>query len=311
MMTIDRALRLTVSCVLSLVPMSAIAQDPPAPADTGTPPPPQPPEAAEPLDAARPSTALGVVWTNHYFFRGIVQETRGVIFQPSLESSFPLYEGDGTLSSVALSLGVWSSLHTEHPANDGAPAAWYEADLYAGLSVGVAETVSLGVVYTAYTSPNASFATVHELAGSLSWDDSGLWESAVGGRFGGVQPSLTVARELDGTAFGPDEGTYLEAGIEPGVAIVPQGDFTVGVSVPVTLGASLGDYYEDEAGDDAFGYLNAGVSSTAGLGFVPSRYGSWELSLGGSVLLLGDRLEAANDRRGAVLLVQGGLTVAY
>lgn len=313
MMTNDRGMRLMVMSVLWIAPVGAAAQDSAVVAepDTATRVTIQPTDAAEPADESRPSAALGVVWTNHYFFRGIVQETRGAIFQPSLESGFPLYEGDGALSSVALSLGVWSSLHTEHPANESAPAGWYEADFYAGLAFGLAETVSLGVTYTAYTSPNGSFATVHELAGSLSWDDAGLWESAAGGRFGGVQPSVTVARELDGTAFGPDEGTYLEAGIEPGVAIVPEGEVSLAVSLPVALGASLGDYYEDEAGDDAFGYVNAGVSLTAGLGFVPQRYGSWELSLGGSVLLLGDHLETANDGRATELLVQGGLTVGY
>ncbi len=283
-----------VTCALLTAPAAAAAQEEPA--------------APEP---AGPSASLSVVVTNAYFFRGIVQETDGVVVQPSLESGFTLYEGAGALTSVGLSLGLWSSLHTEHQANESAPAAWYEADLYAGMSFGFAEVLSVGVTYTAYTSPNGSFATVHELAGSVGFDDAGLWEDLGAGRFGGIQPSVTVARELGGTAFGPSEGTYLEVGVGPGLSLVDGDDLALGVSLPVTVGASLGDYYEDADGDDAFGYVNAGLSVTAGLGFVPERYGGWELSLGGSALVLGDRLEAANGGSGAELLVAAGLAVGY
>lgn len=292
-----------VTCTLCLAPALASAQDA---ATTSTP----TEEAAEPTG---PSASLGIVWTNHYFFRGIVQETDGLILQPSLESGFTLYESDGALSSVGLTLGVWSSLHTEHANMETAPAGWYEADFYAGLSFGIVESVSLGLTYTAYASPNGSFATVHELAGSLSYDDASLWESVAGGRFGGVQPSVTVARELDGTAFGSSSGTYLEAGIEPSVTLFEVPEVSLGVSVPVALGMSLGDYYEDATTgeDDAFGYVNAGLSLTTGMGFVPARYGSWELSVGGSVLGLGDNLKAANEGRGTELLAQAGLSVGY
>ena len=264
--------------------------------------------ASEPSD---PTASLGIVWTNHYFFRGIVQETDGLILQPSLESGFTLFESDGALSSVGLSLGVWSSLHTEKSDNMTSPRGWYEADFYAGMSFGLGGLVSLDLTYTAYTSPNGSFATVHELAGSVGFDDSSLWENLAGGRFGGIAPSITVARELDGTAFGPESGTYLEAGIGPSVTLVDAEDVSLSVSVPVTLGTSLGDYYEDDTGDDAFGYVNAGVSVATGLGFVPSQYGSWELSVGGSALMLGDRLKTANEGRGTELIAQAGLSVGY
>jgi hypothetical protein len=158
---------------------------------------------------------------------------------------------------------------------------------------------------------------VHELAGSVGWDDASLWENVAGGRFGGIQPSVTIARELDGTAFGPESGTYLQAGIEPSVTLLEATDVSLGMSVPFTVGMSLGDYYEDDTGDDTFGYANAGLSLTTGMGFVPAQYGSWELSVGGSVLMMGDRLKTANAHddapggRGVELLAQAGLSVGY
>lgn len=259
---------------------------------------------------ATPSATLGLVWTNQYFFRGIVQETEGAILQPSIESSFPLYQGD-TLTDVGLEVGLWSSLHSEHPSIDTGPASWYEADFYAGLSFVVIERLSVGVVYTAYVSPNGSFRTVHELAGSVGWDDSPSWERLAGQRFAGIQPTITVARELDGTAFGPDEGTYLQAAIEPGVSLWESRAVSLDARLPIVLGLSLGDYYEDDAGDDAFGYVNAGLSFDAGLGIVPVRYGGWQLSLGASILILGERLRVANDDDGVELLAQAGLSVAH
>jgi len=296
--------------VLAIVAVPGLADAQDAPLTTAEPAP-APGTAEEPSAPSGPTGSIGLDVSNHYFFRGIVQETRGVVFQPYLESGFTVYEGEGGLSSIGLSLGIWNSLHTEHPANDSGPGAWYESDLYAGVSLGLFDSLSLGVTYTAYTSPNGSFATVHELSGSLGYDDSSAWEGIAGGRFGGIQPSLTIARELEATAFGDSEGTYMELGIGPSVALVQSDSIELGVGVPVTVGTSLGDYYEDAEGDDFFGYLNAGLSLTAGLAFVPEQYGSWELSLGGSVLVLGDNLKTANEDRGTELLATAGLAVGY
>ena len=48
---------------------------------------------------------------------------------------------------------------------------WYESDFFTGLTVG-SDTLTAGVTYTSYLSPNGSFGTVQEVSLALSMDDS-------------------------------------------------------------------------------------------------------------------------------------------
>ena len=54
----------------------------------------------------------------------------------------------------------------------------------------------------------------------------------------------------------------------------------VSLSLPVTLGISLADYYEGPLGqDDRFGYLDIGLVASTELP-IPESYGTWEISAG-------------------------------
>lgn len=256
------------------------------------------------------SASVTLDYVNQYFFRGIVQETSGLIVQPGFELGFALFEGDGALSGVGLALGLWNSIHSGASGDAKLPTSpgnWYEADLYAGLAFDLAGGLTIGATYTLYASPNGTFAAVDELAFALAWDDSELYGE--GARFGGIQPSLTLAVELDNTAFGAEEGVYGEVAIEPSYALVTDGAVTLGLSLPVALGLSLGDYYE-AADDDTFGYVTAGLVATLGLAFIDARWGEWELSTGAKVLVLGDNLADAAGKS-EVLLAQVGLAASY
>lgn len=256
-----------------------------------------------------PTAAIGIDYTNEYWFRGVIQQTEGLILQPYGEAGFTLVEGDAV--SVGLSTGIWASAHSEGQDTDTAPGSWYEADIYAGLSFGLPGNVGLDVTYTAYTSPNGSFGTVHELGVGLSYDDSGLFEDIA--FFGGVAPSITVARELDGQADGGDSlGTYAEIGLEPSFTLSDSENFPISASLPIAAGLSLGDYYEFNGTDSTFGFMSAGVSLGFGLGFMPSNLGSWDLSVGASVLQLGENAEAiAGDDGATKFIASAGLAIGY
>ena len=109
------------------------------------------------------SAGTGVDFGSSYYFRGIIQETKVFIAQPYLEAGLTLFEGDGALNSLSVTAGTWSSLHSG-PSGSGVapgdPQMWYETDFYASLGLGLAETWSADVTYTAYMSPNQSFGTV-------------------------------------------------------------------------------------------------------------------------------------------------------
>jgi hypothetical protein len=235
------------------------------------------------------SASAGIDVASRYYFRGIVQERSGAIIQPMVELRASLLEGEGALRELALTTGLWTSLHSRNPAVDTGPSPWYEADFYVGLSAGLSGGLEIGASYTAYASPNGSFGTVHELGIALAFDDAPLWTSVFGERFSGLAPSAGVAFELSNTAFGDAEGIYLELGLAPSLSVFTSPGLALAAAVPLTLGLSARDYYTSEAGQNSpFGYVDAGLALSAELSFIPARYGSWELGLAGHVLVLGE-----------------------
>jgi hypothetical protein len=257
------------------------------------------------------SGSYGIDFTSQYFFRGIAQENQGFIAQPWWELGYSLYEGEATdsLKSVALTFGLWNSLH-DGPTG-GAGGIWYESDFYAGLSATFAERWNAGTTFTVYHSPNGSFGTVEELAFSLGLDDRGLWFDSIAS---GLQPAVVVALETDGQAdAGNHVGIYAQVGIEPSFALGQFGSLDVTLAVPVTLGASLSDYYEDTNGgdDDFFGYFDVGVVASSPLGFLPARAGPWVGELGLHWLLLGDNNEDRNVGDTTELILSFGLSTVF
>src|SRR6185436_9838115 len=146
-----------------------------------------------------------------------------------------------------------------------------------------------------YSSPNGSFNTVQELAFTATLDDKALLVDAVDR---GLQPHATIAFELSGQRDnGNDHGIYFELGVAPAFAIGQLGSMALTLTVPATIGLSLGGYYEDltGGGDELFGYFDVGAVVTAPLDFMPARSGPWQGEVGLHLLMLGDNLEQRNN----------------
>jgi hypothetical protein len=216
-------------------------------------------------------------------FRGIRQNSTGFATWPAFDLGLAAYSGDGGLKSVTINFGTWNSLHSGDTGQDGPSGKlWYESDFYAGASLGFGKGTTVGVTYTAYTSPNGLFGTVKELAFKLAVDDSGLLGAAA------VKPYMVLAQELDGQADGgANEGTYLEVGIGPGYALS-----RMTLTVPLKVGLSLSDYYEGADGDETFGFFSVAGVVTVPFTSAPTRFGSWNIHGGVEFLMLGDRNEA-------------------
>lgn len=279
-----RTAPLLAAILLATTPAPLRAQDPAAAA------PPPPPQTT---NAGRLSFTGGVDVLSSYMFRGIRQDDRGMVAWPAGEVSVVLFEGDGVLKSVGLNVGLWNSLHSG-PTGRGGPTGkmWYESDFYTSLTLAGPGGLSLGTSYTAYLSPNNSFATVKEAAFTVTLDDSA--------RPLPLGPYALVAIEIDGQADGGERsGTYLELGIAPGVG-APADRLTV--SFPVKVGLSLKDYYEGPASSSTFGYVEAGAVASVPLTFVAPGFGAWSVRGGVSVLGLGASLQSLNGgRRGKVV----------
>lgn len=165
-----------------------------------------------------------------------------------------------------------------------------------------------GATYTVYHSPNATFGTVEELAFSVGFDDTGLLSDSFA-----LKPNLVVAFELDGQAdAGSHVGTYGQIGVEPAFAVGKLGDLDITVSVPVTIGLSLSDYYEYGTGDDDFlGFVDIGIAATSPLPFLPARLGPWSGTLALHALLLGDNNETAHHGDANAFVLSFGLSTTF
>ncbi len=278
----------TVWSVLVLAAMASVAH---AQESGGSPqaiPPPAPQAAPAPVEAAKRYTVtVGADVLTSYLFRGIHQESAGIVAQPPIDLGVTLGRG------VSLNVGHWYSMHS------GPTGSFYEADYYGSMTF-AAGRLKPGVLFTSYTSPNDRFATVHELAAFVGVDDSG---SAFP-----LSPKATIAFELDGQADGgANRGTYLELAIRPAMKVTDAGP-SLTLAVPVRIGVSLKDYYEGITGSDRFGFFSTGLVAS-----VPVTTGKvvWDLHGGVDMSWLGTNMAALNasDRFKPVGIF--GVTVTY
>jgi len=272
------------SMMVFLISGSATAQTPPeAP-------------AADPNSGALTSVG-GLDVPSVYVFRGLVQESnpKFTLF-PYGDVGLSLYSGERGIKSVSVNVGIWNSLQTGSSGIEGpTDKLHYEEDFYATLGLGLGRGFTLGTTYTAYTSPNGTFGTVHEIAFKVAKAHM-------------LAPYGVVAFELKGQAdSGSNEGTYLELGVGPSW---PLAGGKVTVAVPVKLGLSLNDYYEGPDGDEKFGFLDVGALLTVPITSSTSRFGAWNIHGGVDVFTFGDTPKAFNsgDRNKVVGLFGIGLT---
>lgn len=238
------------------------------------------------------NTEFGIDYTTQYFFRGIHQEGEGLIIQPYLEVS------GNFVKDIDFKAGIWNSLHDGSTGTNGGQKPWYEADVYCGLDYSLGN-LGINVTYMVVDSPNSVFGTTEEIQLNLSYDDSGMHKD---GKFGGLNPHVTLLRELQGGSdAGVDRGTYLEIGIEPSY----QATKDVNITVPVTVGLSLDDYYENIAGNDqTLGFWSVGVVAT-----VPVSH--WDLSVGLQHLELDNFTQAINGGSGDETILTVGMSVSW
>jgi hypothetical protein len=271
----------------------------------------KPAEEAKGPNTGRLSISAGIDWTSAYFFRGIKQETEDLILQPYGELSLKLVDQAGALTALSLTGGIWNSLQTGPTGSDSPtasdPKIWYEFDGYVRLSAVLWEDLTTYAQYIAYTSPNNAFGTVQELVLGVSYNDAKLL-----GPFA-LNPSFLVAFELDGqTDAGSQKGIYAQIGIAPGYTFFAKAPYELGVSIPLSVGLSLSDYYEFGTGsDETFGYFSSGVNLQMPLAFIPPAFGKWLVKAGVQVLYLDDNLKAINDGDRVQVIGTIGLAFTY
>ena len=278
-------------CALLLAGPAA-AQSPAAPAPTQTPPP-------DPNPGSITFTGnLDVLPGTPYIFRGIVQESDPKItLWPSGDLGIAVFAGDGGLKSASINFGVWNSLHTGSSGLDNeVDKLHYEEDFYAALGLGFSKA-AFTTTYTAYTSPNGLFNTVHEIA----------FKTAIVHK---VSPYVLLAQELGATGAdgGANKGTYVELGIGPSWPVAG-GKATI--AIPVKIGLSAHNYYELNGVDNKFGFFDIGALLTVPLSSVPASYGAWNFHVGGDAFVFGETTKAINAGKKSKGVFFFGFGVAY
>ncbi len=251
---------------------------------------PEDPQLSLTDQGSRPFEAsVGADFVSAYFWRGYRWEDNGLIAMPWGELGFDLHESTGSDDpSISATVGFWNAVHSEKTDATGRSwDPWYEADLYGGVEFAW-DQWWLGVDYTAYIYPNnRDFDPVHEIGVSVGVD---LPDDQFVGQILG-DPSLGVYFEVEESNVADDTAKYLELSFGPEFQIIND-DTTL--SIPVTLGFSLDDYYiDDDGNDDTFGFLSVGARVNTPL--APESFDNATLSFGVDVLFLGDAAKATNS----------------
>lgn len=245
--------------------------------------------------ATEPERALtfegAVTLLSAYYDRGFLHEDDGVVVQPQLEVGYPLLQRDAwSLGAIS---GGFASVHSEATGVDDPDRPFdrfYEFTYWAGLVLEIG-ALTISPWYEFSDSPAGVAGHTEEVAVAVAYDDAG-WNE----RFS-FQPRLLLARETEGAADGGENGTYLALGLEPTLLVpgTPLGELSL--SLPIEVGLSLSDFYEDHQGhDETVGYGMVGGLLAAPLPFLP---GDVALELGVSQIWFGDHTRAYNGKRDA------------
>ena len=273
-------------------------------------------EAKDPNPGAITLTG-SVDFLNQYMFRGIRQNSTGMVTWPAMDLGLAAYSGDGGLKSVGINFGTWNSLHSGDTGADSDDSGlgcacgklWYESDFYASLGFGFGGGTSFTTTYTAYTSPNNGFTTVKEIMFKFAMDDSGKLGKAA------VKPYIAIAQEFGtepGTGQadgGENAGTYLEIGFAPGYAAK-----RASIAFPIKVGLSLSDYYELSTPtgfeDNKYGFFSIAGIVTVPLGGT-SSFGAWNIHGGVEYQNLGTTTKAFNGDESNQVIGSFGIGFSY
>ncbi len=257
---------------------------------------------SEPGNTGSIHVDIALDWTSAYYFRGLLQEDKGTILQPSIEVGIDLMESDSM--SLSATVGSWGSFHSKETGSSSADsfvADWYENDIYAGLGLNRGDW-DFSLVFTNNASPNRAYDSNDELTIGVGLDDSSLWDFP-------LNPSLALSTETHDR--GGDENSYLELGLSHSFEWELSGDKSIAIDVPLTVGMSIDDYYVDASGDeDTIGFFDIGVDASYDLS-CSSEYGTCSLGAGLHFLSLGDAAEAANGDEDSEVVFSFGLSLSY
>jgi hypothetical protein len=246
----------------------------------------------------------GIDVANQYVFRGVRQNSSGMVVWPFVDFTARVLSREGSLRRIEASVGFWNSLHTGDTGSGGPSGRpWYESRFSGTVGVQFSRGLSLLGTYTAYVSPSDLFSTVKEIGIRFAMNDRdarGLTALGPYALFAFEVDTAPGTGQLDG---GLNAGRYLELGVTPRYS-----GSRASVGFPVKVGLSLRDYYELGGEDNTFGFVSVGGRVTVPLGRA-TRLGQWSAHGGLEFQSLGETTKVFNggDRSAVVASFGVGL----
>jgi len=250
--------------------------------------------------------------------RGLHVENQGLVFQPLFLLFTNLYSNpDGLLNDVTLTLGVWSSIHTNPSGRE--PGNWNEFDPIAGIAFKFADYWKLEVNYTAFESMTRSFETSQHLELKLSFADGAF----TGNKVFSINPYLAYWQELKNKAtvvFNPgtsETSQYFTVGMTPTIDLT-----SIKFEFPTFINIVGEQFYQQANGQDGgsgLAVFRTGVQASIPLNFMPKYVGSWTFYAGVKYYHLNNpgvldgnlALGANGDRDRNLFQFHGGISIFF
>ncbi|MBC7168971.1 hypothetical protein [Phenylobacterium sp.] len=258
-------------------------------------------------DEGRFGVDVGAVAVSQYISRGVAF-TEEPSLQPygNIRIDLPELTG-GAVTGANLTFGTWGSAQDGPPgldqANDGDFPGWYEADLYAGAAVQLADRWNGALTYYHYHSPADSFADYGDLELIVGYDDAGRWERVPLRGFS-LNPALRLAHEM--SRPNRKDALYIQPSLTPSFGLgAPERNLTV--SIPLVAGFS--DHYYDAigGGNADYGFFRTGVA----VSMTPFPQALESLSLSGGVDLWFPNDDVANGLDDQELVTRFGVNWSF
>ena len=220
--------------------------------------------------------------SNYYLTpRGVIVENSGLIAQPLLVLFFNLYQGNGPISNVTGSVGIWNSIHSKQrdPLNNQFAPNWNEIDLLSAVSVTFLKDWTFTFDYEYWISPVDGFPAASHVEMKIAYSDhflKGLMPKLPGDL--SINPYFNIFVELRNKTAdanpNDDEGHYFELGAVPKYVF---DGYPLTIELPTYVTFPGPHYYNSLRDNSTVGIFGTGVRVTAPLTFIRQRYGKWSV----------------------------------
>lgn len=220
----------------------------------------------------KPGTAyslqVGQTFTSHFISYGVDVWGGGSTVSPFSARSTAFSYGTLTANltdEVSLYANVWTDLNNNVESAIGGPLQEIDVNLGGTVKLGTSGfSVSAQHGFWNYAGDIEKVVDVN-----VAYADSFIPNLA-------LNPSLNLHYRYDGNN-GQRTGGAIVGGISPSITIPIDGDNSIAVSFPMNIAIFSGGF---QGGDGGYGYASGGVTATYRLGFIPKKFGLWDLSAG-------------------------------